>query len=312
MTKKVASTRMVACNIGNVAAEDREVQQVAGAGPVEHRLHQDRAAEQIAELQSHQGEHRRGGVPADVADHRPARETLGGERADEFLAEDLQHRGAHQPADHAHRDQRQRHHRKHEILQPSVQRQRVVAHALRRQPVVQHREGQHQHDGAPVVRQADAGGCDGGEQLVRPAAVKHRGEQAEDRAEREAESRREDGEDEGVAESGDKLAPHRGRVEHRQPEVAAQRPAEPEQVLHVERLVEAERLLHLGDHLGRGLGRHQQVDRIAGDDVHKAEHDQRDAQQDGNGLDDTAGGEDEHGRVSRRGQGYAASQQYCP
>ena len=113
-------------------------------------------------------------------------------------------------------------------------------------------------------------------------------------------------------ESDDKLAPYRGRVEHRQPKVAAQRPSEPEQVLHVERLVEAECLLHLGDHLGRGLGWHQKVDRIAGDDVNKAEHDQRDAQQDGNGLDDTTGGEDEHGRVSRRGLGYAALQQCCP
>jgi hypothetical protein len=68
----------------------------------------------------------------------------------------------------------------------------------------------------------------------------------------------------------------------------------------------------LGDHGGRGLGRHQQVDRVAGHDVDQAEHDQGDAQQDRDGLDDAAGGEHEHGRNSRRGLGYAASQHRCP
>ena len=97
-----------------------------------------------------------------------------------------------------------------------------------------------------------------------------------------------------------KLAPHRRRVEHRQAEVAAQRTAEPEQILQVERLVEAERGLHLGDHLGRGLGRHQQVDRVAGHDVDQAEHDQRDPEQDRDCLDDAAGGENEHPEGSRR------------
>src|SRR3954449_11001504 len=49
-----------------VALEDRGVEEKAGAGPGEHRLDQDRAAEEIAELQAHDGERRRGGVLDDV------------------------------------------------------------------------------------------------------------------------------------------------------------------------------------------------------------------------------------------------------
>src|SRR4029077_18554355 len=101
-----------------------------------------------------------------------------------------------------------------------------------------------------VMRQADAGGGDGGEQLVGPAPMMDRGDKAADDAKREAEHGGQDCQDEGVGERGDKLAPYGGRVEDRQSKIAAQRPAEPQQVLDVEWLIEAEGGLHLRDDLG--------------------------------------------------------------
>ena len=73
-----------------------------------------------------------------------------------------------------------------------------------------------------------------------------------------------------------------------------QRAHQPKQVLNVERLVEAEGGFHLRDDFGRGFRRHQQVDRIAGHDMDQAEHDEGHAEQDGDGLQDAACGEDEH------------------
>src|SRR5215212_5286159 len=49
-----------------VALEDRGIEEEAGTGPGEHRLDQDRAAEEIAELQAHDGKRGRGGVLDDV------------------------------------------------------------------------------------------------------------------------------------------------------------------------------------------------------------------------------------------------------
>jgi hypothetical protein len=66
----------------------------------------------------------------------------------------------------------------------------------------------------------------------------------------------------------------------------------------VERFVEAERRLHLRDHLVRGFGRHQHVDRVAGHDVHEAEHDEGHADEDRDGLEQSPEGEDEHARAN--------------
>ena len=64
---------------------------------------------------------------------------------------------------------------------------------------------------------------------------------------------------------------------------------QPQQVLHVKRFVEAEGRLHLGDDLGGGFRRHEQIDRIAWDDVDQPEHDEGDAEQDWDGLEDAGG-----------------------
>ena len=78
---------------------------------------------------------------------------------------------------------------------------------------------------------------------------------------------------------GEQLSPDRRGVEHRQPEIALQGPQKPQDVLHVQRLIEAERGLHLGNDLGGGLGRHQHVDRVAGHDVNQPEDHEGDAEQ---------------------------------
>ncbi len=185
-----------------------------------------------------------------MADHWPAGQPLGGQGADKILPQDIQHGRPHQAPDHAHRYQRQRNDRQHEILQPFIQRQRVVTHALGRQPVMEYCAGHHQDDGAPVMRQRYANRCDSGKYLVRPAAVIQRRSHAAEDAHGEAEDGGQDCQNEGIFQRNDKLAPDRRRVEHGQAEIALHGPHQPKQILHVQRLIEAECRFHLRDHLG--------------------------------------------------------------
>jgi hypothetical protein len=55
-----------------IPGEDRAVQQKAGAGPREHGLDQDRAADQIAELQAHHGKADRCRIFDHVSQHLTA------------------------------------------------------------------------------------------------------------------------------------------------------------------------------------------------------------------------------------------------
>ena len=73
----------------HVAPEDGEVHEPARARPVEHRLDQDGAAEQVAELQAHQRHDRGRGVLHDVHEHAPVEQALGAQGAHELLADDL-------------------------------------------------------------------------------------------------------------------------------------------------------------------------------------------------------------------------------
>src|SRR3954468_2145492 len=72
-----------------VALEDRGVEEEAGAGPGKHRLDQDRAAEEIPELQAHDGKRGRGRVLDHVQEDAAVAEALGAQADDELLGEDV-------------------------------------------------------------------------------------------------------------------------------------------------------------------------------------------------------------------------------
>ena len=65
----------------------------------------------------------------------------------------------------------------------------------------------------------------------------------------------------------------------------------------MKRFIEAEGGFHLRDDFGGGFGRHEHVDGVARDNMHKAEDDQGDPEQNGDGLEESTYGEDEHGGV---------------
>src|SRR5215208_6941087 len=72
-----------------VALEDRGVEEEAGTGPGKHRFDQDRAAEEIAELQAHDGERGRGRVLDHVQEYAAVAEALGAQADDELLGQDI-------------------------------------------------------------------------------------------------------------------------------------------------------------------------------------------------------------------------------
>ena len=116
-----------------VALEDRRVEQEAGAGPGEHGLDQDRAAEQVAELQAHHGDRGRRGVLRHMHEHALLGEALGAQRDDEFLAQQIADQRAHRARDDAHRDHRHRDGRQDQVLEV-LPVPRPAARARRRPP----------------------------------------------------------------------------------------------------------------------------------------------------------------------------------
>ena len=288
---------------GDVAPEDREVHQPAGARPVEHRLDEDRPAQQIAELQAHQRQRRGRRILQRVIQHAPVQQALGVQRADELLAQDFQHVGAHQPADHAHRDQRQGDDRQDQMLDMlPAGRDALEAHALRRQHVEDDGKDRHQHDADPVVRQADADDRGGGEQLVEPGVVIVGGQRAQQHPEQEAQHRRRQGEHERIAQRAEQLLRHRPVGEEGDAEISDQKAAEPSQVLHVDRLVEAEAPAQAVRDLLRHLRRHQDVDDVARGEVDQSENQHRHAEQDRHGVEQAAKGIRPHGPLTSGGR----------
>src|SRR5271165_1275674 len=130
------------------------------------------------------------------------------------------------------------------------------------------------------MRHAESEDGDDREYLVERPSVVERGEGAERGAERKPEQCRRYRQDEGVAERIQELAGDLQPGKHRGAEIAAQHPAEPGEVLHVERFIEAELDLEPLDDLLWRLGRQQNIERVAGDQMDQAEGDDRDTEQD--------------------------------
>src|SRR6218665_267195 len=100
-----------------VALEDGAVEQQAGAWPREHRLDQDRAAQQVTQLQAEHRQRRGRRVLYHVAQHTGVRKPLGAQADDEFLLQNVGHQRTHGARDDAHRNHRHRERRQQQELQ---------------------------------------------------------------------------------------------------------------------------------------------------------------------------------------------------
>ena len=230
------------------------------------------------------------------------------QRADELVAEDLEHVGAHQPADDAHRDQRQGDDRQDQMprLLPAG-RKPATAHALRRQDVEDHGENRDEDDADPVMRQAYPGDRRRRKRLVEPGAAIERGERAEHHPEAETEQRRGQGQHQGIAEGVEQLVRYRPIGKERYPKIADQQPPEPCEILDIDRLVEGKAGAQRVGNLLRHLGRHQQVDDIARSQMDQREHQHRHAEQDRHGVKQTADDIGPHGGLPVGGCGSPAA-----
>ena len=260
-----------------------------GARPGEHRLDQDRAAEQVAELQAHHGERGRRGVLHHVEEDAASRSPLARSAGDEFLAQDLADQRAHRARDDAHRDHRHRDGRQDQVRicsQSQPQRPSRRARAHRRQPAELDREDDHQHHAEPVMRHRDAGDRDRGGDLVdrRCRGSSRRGSRRTGRARSRSASP-------AIASisvlptAASTSARPTGRSRSRCRD-RLQRAPQPQPELHRQRAVEAVGLAHLLGEVLRGIRRQHRDQRIAGRDVHQHEADQRHAEHDRDRVDD--------------------------
>src|SRR5262245_54793015 len=123
------------------------------------------------------------------------------------------------------------------------------------------------------------------EELVQDRAPVEGGERAENDAEAEAEQGGGDGEDERVPEGVEHVPGHGRAGDDGDAEVPLEEPAEPPHVLDVDGLVEAQPGPELIRHLLRRLGWDQQIGGVAGRQLDEEEDDDRNAEQDGNRVE---------------------------
>ncbi len=221
--------------------------------------------------------------------HPPLAQALGAQRLHEFLVQDLGNARPNGAGDDAHRNDRKRHDRQHHVLQMrGVQGEVARCHAHRRQHVELHGEDDDEDDAEPIMRHADAGYRDGRGQLVEPAAFGVTGDASQDRAEGEPHDRGAKSQDDGIENGALEGGRHRPPRRDRNAEIAGQDMAQPEHVLHRQRLVEAILLLEQLDRLGRGVRRHHGAERIARRDVDEQEDEHGDAERDGDYVKDPA------------------------
>ena len=168
-TKNVASTRITPWSTGMSRWKMARFKQVAGAGPGEDGLHEDRAAELEAELQPEHGEDLRGGVLDDVREHPSRGQSLGAQGQHELLAQDVERGRPHDARDDSERNEGQGHGGQHDVAQV-LRHARIIRRAHGGQPVELHGEDDDEDDPRPVVRHRYADDRDAARQLVEQPA----------------------------------------------------------------------------------------------------------------------------------------------
>src|SRR5271155_3078116 len=140
----------------NVRVLNRLQEELAHAGPGEHRLGDNRESDDRAELQADDGNHRHQRISESVMEmHRSLGKPPGPREPDVVGSQDLEHLGAHQPHDQRHLEQRERDGGHDQGLQPGNREQagrppgadmHHLAPAERGQPAQPHREEIYQQD----------------------------------------------------------------------------------------------------------------------------------------------------------------------
>ena len=277
--KPTARIRIAPWASGKSLERDGAHRHAADAGPGEHGLGDDRAAQQEADLQADQRDHRDHGVPQCVTDgDAPVRGALGArgahivgaERFEQRRARHARHRSdEHRAQGHGGQDDAEEARcRPNGPVAPLEGQQARAADILDQQqadPEHRHRHAHHRqrHDGA-----IDQGAATTRRQRAERDAERHRPDQAG--------QHQLDGRPEGQRD----LVDHRTVGDHRAAEIELQHAAEITGELHPQRLVETELL---ADRFDLGLGRRRARDdgrRIGRHDLQQQEADQQHAEQD--------------------------------
>ncbi len=249
-------------------------QQAAEAGPVEDRLHHDRAAQQKAELQAHHGDDRDERVAQAVLEHHGALvEALGARGAHEVLLHHLDEGGAREA----------RHHRGHRGAQrdggQDVVLPAVGAHGG--QPAELHREHLHQRHAEREGGKGNAGYRERHAQPVGPAVAVHGREDADAHAQHDRPGHGGQGEQQRGHEALADLGSHGAAGADGRAEIPLHHAREEVHELLGQGLVQAQLLandLHGGF---VGVGARSQPRGVAGQHVDEQEHQYRHDQQRG-------------------------------
>ena len=263
-----------------VAPADRLDQEAGDAGDVEHGLGDDQAADQERRLDADHGDDRQNGVLQRVMIiDRSLGGALGAGGADIILPQDLQHRGAgdaHGQRRAAEADRHRRHGVDRERLGPGLR----VRIEDRHRAEQRHRRHQDQQ-AEPERGQRQSAQADHAQGVVEPRALLHRADDAERNADRGREQQRQPRKPRRDRNARQDFLQRRLLGHVGIAEIAVQQAADPVQILHDDRLVEAELLLQIGLVGGIDIagGVKQDVDDIAGHDAQQHEDDDRDPEQ---------------------------------
>ena len=281
-----------------VALEDGRVEQEASARPRKHRLDQDRAAEQVTQLQAHHRQ-RRGRC---IFDHMPKNthigQALGAQTHDELLRQDVGNQGPHRPRNDAHRDHAHGDGGQEHVLEvlpiPNPLAGATRPSTARRQPHQDRRKHNHQDHAQPIVRNADPQHRQQRGKFIEPRVLEIPGHKTKQTAQHKPDQGRQQGEAQGVAHGGHDLRSHRAVAGNRCTQIALQSTPDPGHKLFRVRAVEPVELDQLRLQVGRGVWRQNRHQRITGRQVHQAKTNQRHTQHDGQGINQSPQQKAEH------------------
>ena len=214
-----------------------------------------------------------------MAQHVTAAEALGVKRCDEIHRQDVARQRPDGACDDADGHHRQRHRRQDQVAHmrpvplPVLRPARPRAH--RRQPAQIDRENDDQHDAQPIVRHRHPGDRQRRHRPVQRRVAEISRQEPQEDADRKGDHRRRRRQQQRIADRAEDFgrdgAARRDRAAH----LSLQQVADPDQVLHRHRLVQAVCRAHRGLLFGGGIDRHDGRQRVARRDLHQRETDDR-------------------------------------
>ena len=287
-----------------VTLEDRIVQQQTGPRPREHRLDQDRSAEQVAKLNPHHCQRRRRCILDHMPEHAKFRQPLRAQPRDKLLAQDLRDQRPHGSRNDPHRNDRHRDRRQDHVAHvfpvPYPRFRAAGSSARRRQPAQDGREDDDENHAEPVVRHRHANDGDEGRKLIEPGVTEIASDKAEERPQHETDECRQRRQRQRVHHGLGDFQNHRTIGSDRRTEITRDRPAEPLEELLVVGTVEPVEHHHLLLQVFRRIRRQHRDKRISRRHVHEQKADKRHAKHDGERVDNAFRDVDEHEQSTER------------